>query len=433
MRLLVFGSGGREHALAWKLAKSPRVEIVFVAPGNAATAHGSKMQNVPLTDIAALEEFAVHEKIDFTVIGPEGPLAAGAVDAFHARGLKILGPTQRAAQLESSKDFAKEFMRRHGIPTSPHKTFSDPALAHAYVEEHGVPIVIKADGLAAGKGVEVATNLAQAHAAVDTILVKKKFEGACDKVVIEDFADGEEASFIVVADGKHVLPLATSQDHKRRGDGDTGPNTGGAGVYSPAYLVTPELHECLMDIAKKTIDGMAEEGMPFVGFLYIGVMIRPDGSIAVLEFNVRLGDPETQPIMMRLLTDLVEISEHALAGTLDKVEAQWDSRAAIGVVLMDEGYPENPKKGAVITGLPEETDDCVVFQAGTLEVPRDSGGSEIVVHGGRVLCVTTLGKSLRSAQQRAYKVADDIQFERKYMRRDIGYRALARMETAVVP
>lgn len=427
LKLLVIGRGGREHALAWKLAQSPRVGVVYVADGNAGTADEPKVQNVPFTSIDALVQFALHEEIHITIVGPEGPLAAGAVDAFHVAGLKIFGPTQKAAQLESSKDFAKEFMKRHRIPTAPHKTFSDPAAAHAYVEKHGVPIVIKADGLAAGKGVEVATNLDQAHAAVDAILVQKKFKGACDKVVIEDYVDGEEASFIVMADGKHALALASSQDHKRVYDGDKGPNCGGAGAISPSHLITPDIHARIMkQVVMPTITGMAKEGMPFVGFLYVGLMIKPDGTFSVLEYNVRSGDPETQPIMIRLQSDLVVLLEHALDGTLDHVKAEWDPRSAVGIMLMAEGYPENPRTGDTITGVPANDENMYVFHSGTVM----SENGDLVTAGGRVMCLTVLDHDVEAAQCRANKVADIIQFAGKHRRTDIGGRAVLAQQMA---
>ncbi len=420
MKILVIGGGGREHALAWKLAQSPRIHKVFVAPGNAGTALEPDLTNVPVTAIPTLVAFAQSEKIALTVVGPEAPLAEGVVDAFRAAGLKIFGPTKQAAQLESSKDYAKAFMARHGIPTAAYATFSDAAEAHAYLDQQGAPIVIKADGLAAGKGVVVAMSLDEAHAAVDMMLEGNKLGSAGSRVVIEEFLTGEEASFIVMADGEHVLALATSQDHKRLLDGDQGPNTGGMGAYSPAPVVTPEIHARVMrEIILPTVNGMAKDGIPYTGFLYAGLMIDPQGQIKTLEFNCRMGDPETQPIMMRLKSDLVTLAEHAINGTLDKAEAEWDRRVALGVVLAAAGYPDSPRKGDVITGLPAPEADAHVFHAGTA-----MDGKEVVVSGGRVLCVTALGDSVRMAQTRAYQVADQIHFDGCQMRRDIGYRAV---------
>ena len=353
MKLLVIGSGGREHALAWKLAQSPRVSKVFVAPGNAGTALENGVENVELTDHAGLMDFVRKEQIALTVVGPEAPLAAGVVDAFQAAGLRIFGPTQRAAQLESSKDFAKAFMHRHRIPTAAYQTFTDVAAAHRYVDQRGAPIVIKADGLAAGKGVVVAADIEEAHAAIDMMLIANKMGAAGSRVVIEDFLEGEEASFIVMADGRHALALATSQDHKRLQDGDRGPNTGGMGAYSPAPVVTPSVHAKVMrEVIKPAISGMEQDGAPFVGFLYAGLMIGKGGEVHVVEFNCRLGDPETQPIILRLKSDLVTLLEHALDGTLDKIEAEWDTRAALGVVLAAHGYPDAPRKGDAVSGLP---------------------------------------------------------------------------------
>ena len=420
MKVLVIGGGGREHAIAWKLAQSPRLHKIFVAPGNAGTALEPDLTNVALTSVAELVEFALAEKIALTVVGPEAPLAEGVVDAFRAAGLKIFGPTKQAAQLESSKDFAKAFMARHGIPTAAYATFSDAAAAHAYLDQHGAPIVIKADGLAAGKGVVVAATLAEAHAAVDMMLEGNKLGSAGSRVVIEEFLSGEEASFIVMADGEHVLALATSQDHKRLLDGDQGPNTGGMGAYSPAPVVTPEIHARVMrEIILPTISGMARDGIPYTGFLYAGLMIGPEGQVKTLEFNCRMGDPETQPIMMRLKSDLVGLLEHAVNGTLDKAEAQWDRRVALGVVLAAAGYPDAPRKGDAVSGLPRAEEDAHVFHAGTAHL-----NGQIVTSGGRVLCVTALGDSVRMAQGRAYQIADQIHFEGCQMRRDIGYRAI---------
>lgn len=422
MKTLVIGSGGREHALAWKLAQSPRMQKVFVAPGNAGTALDPNLENVPLTTIADLVAFARQEKIHLTVVGPEAPLAAGIVDAFRAAGLKIFGPTQRAAQLEASKDYAKAFMVRHGIPTAAYATFTDAAAAHAHVEAKGAPIVIKADGLAAGKGVVVATTLAEAHAAVDMMLAENKLGAAGARVVIEEYLTGEEASFIVMVDGEHVLPLATSQDHKRLLDGDQGPNTGGMGAYSPAPIITPELHARIMrEIIQPTVAGLRAEGTPYTGFLYAGLMIDLAGNPKVLEYNCRMGDPETQPIMMRLKSDLFSLLEHAVSGTLHQVEAEWDRRSALGVVLAALGYPEAPRTGDVITGLPPPGEDYMVFHAGT--TLRDG---QVVTSGGRVLCVTALGETVKMAQRRAYEVAAQIHFAGMQMRHDIGHRALRR-------
>ncbi len=426
MKVLVIGGGGREHALAWKLAASPKVQMVYVAPGNGGTALDLRLKNVPITDLEQLADFAQTEKIGLTVVGPEAPLAAGVVDLFRARGLRVFGPTRAAAQLESSKAFSKDFMQRHGIPTARYQSFSDAAAAHAYVEQEGAPIVVKADGLAAGKGVVVAATLQQAHEAIDWMLVDNKLgvahnEGGA-RVVIEEFLAGEEASFIVLADGKSVLPLATSQDHKRLGDADAGPNTGGMGAYSPAPVVTPNLHAKVMqEIIQPTLDGMAKDGIPYTGFLYAGLMIDAQGNVKTLEFNCRLGDPETQPIMMRLKSDLLEVLTHAADGTLAGVELQWDRRFALGVVMAAHGYPEQPRKADVITGLPRETDDAMVFHAGTSKLSK-----ELVTSGGRVLCVTALGDSAKVAQTRAYEALATIRFDGMQFRRDIGFRAIKR-------
>ena len=420
MKILVIGNGGREHALAWKLAQSPRVSKVFVAPGNAGTALDPDLINIAINTIPDLLTFARQEGISMTVVGPEAPLSQGIVDTFRAAGLKIFGPTQRAAQLESSKDFAKNFMVRHGIPSGAYVTFSDAATAHTYIDQQGAPIVVKADGLAAGKGVVVAHTLAEAHAAVDMMLVDNKMGDAGARVVIEEFLDGEEASFIVMCDGEHVLPLATSQDHKRLLDGDLGPNTGGMGAYSPAPVVTPRLHARIMrEIILPTLSGMAQDGMPYTGFLYAGVMIDAQGNPKVLEFNCRMGDPETQPIMLRLKSDFLMLLEHAVNGTLDKIEAEWDRRTALGVVLAAANYPEQPRTGDVIIGLPVAEEDYHVFHAGTL-----LDGDQVVTAGGRVLCVTALGDNVKLAQRRAYEIAQGIHFYGCQMRRDIGYRAL---------
>jgi phosphoribosylamine--glycine ligase len=419
MKVLVIGGGGREHALAWKLARSPRVSKVYVAPGNAGTAREDGVKNVDITDHDALVAFAQQEQIALTVVGPEAPLAAGVVDSFQAAGLKIFGPTQRAAQLESSKDFAKAFMQRHRIPTAAYQTFTDAQAAHEYVDGRGAPIVIKADGLAAGKGVVVAASLKEAHDAIDMMLTDNKMGAAGSRVVIEDFLDGEEASFIVMVDGRHALALATSQDHKRLKDGDAGPNTGGMGAYSPAPVVTPSVHAKVMrEIIKPAIAGMEQDGAPFVGFLYAGLMIDKAGQVNVVEFNCRLGDPETQPIILRLKSDLVTLLDHALAGTLDQAEAEWDPRAALGVVLAAHGYPDAPRKGDAITGLPPAGDDYHVFHSGTA-----LDGDQVVATGGRVLCVAALGHNVKTAQRRAYEIAGSIRFDGMQMRRDIGHRA----------
>ena len=421
MKILVIGNGGREHALAWKLARSPRSTRIFVAPGNAGTAREEGVANVPLSDVAELLEFAQAEKIALTVVGPEAPLAAGVVDVFRAAGLRIFGPTRAAARLESSKDYAKAFMARHGIPSAAYQTFTDAALAHAYLERQGAPIVVKADGLAAGKGVVVAQTLAEAHAAVDDMLSANKLGAAGARVVIEEYLDGEEASFIVMVDGAHVLPLATSQDHKRLLDGDRGPNTGGMGAYSPAPVVTPEIHaRAMREVILPAVAGMARDGVPYTGFLYAGLMIGAQGGIKVLEFNCRLGDPETQPILLRLKSDLLTLVEYALEGRLDQIEAAWDRRAALGVVLAAAGYPEAPRKGDVITGLPADGDDYHVFHAGT--ALGDDG--RVVTAGGRVLCVTALGDKIALAHKRAYEIAATIHFDGCQMRRDIGFRAM---------
>jgi phosphoribosylamine--glycine ligase len=422
MKLLVIGSGGREHALAWRLAKSADVQKVYVAPGNAGTAREPELENLPLTDLDALADFAAREKIHATVVGPEAPLAAGVVDLFRARGLRIFGPTKAAAQLESSKDFAKRFMTRHKIPTAKFQTFSDITQAHAYIDAEGAPIVIKADGLAAGKGVVVAMDLAEAHAAVDMMLSDNKLGDAGARVVIEEFLDGEEASFIVMADGKHALAMATSQDHKRLKDADQGPNTGGMGAYSPAPVVTPEIHARVMrEVITPTINGMAADGIVFTGFLYAGLMIKSDGSLRVLEFNCRFGDPETQPIMMRLKSDYLKLIDAGIDGKLNEVEVEWDRRVALGVVMAAANYPETPRKGDVIRGLPVAQEDAHVFHAGTAE--KDG---EVVTAGGRVLCVTALGDNVKAAQARAYDVLNGIAFDGMQCRRDIGYRAIKR-------
>ena len=421
MNVLVIGGGGREHALAWKIAQSPRVAKVFVAPGNAGTAREPELTNVDAISVLELVDFALANKVALTVVGPEAPLAAGVVDAFRAADLPIFGPTQAAAQLESSKDFAKAFMQRHGVPTARYATFTAARAAHDYVEREGAPIVIKADGLAAGKGVVVAMSLQDAHAAIDAMLVDNAMGDAGARVVIEEFVAGEEASFIVMVDGEHVLALASSQDHKRLSDGDTGPNTGGMGAYSPAPVITPELHARIMrEAIMPTVHGMAAEGIPYTGFLYAGVMIDAHGTPKVLEFNCRLGDPETQPNLLRLKSDLVVLLLHAVNGSLDTVEAEWDRRAALGVVIAAAGYPEQPRKGDVISGLGQALDDVKVFHAGTAF--RDGN---VVVAGGRVLCVTALGDSVKQAQRAAYEAAASIHFAGMQYRHDIGYRAIA--------
>src|SRR5258706_5489554 len=421
MKLLVIGSGGREHALAWKLAQAQRVQNVFVAPGNGGTATENGLENVALCAFPDLIAFAKKEQIYLTVVGPEAPLAAGIVDAFQEAGLKIFGPLRAAAQLEASKDFAKRFMARHGLPSARYATFTDAAEAKAYVDKQGAPIVVKADGLAAGKGVVVAATAAQAKAAIDMMLLQNRLGDAGARVVVEEYLEGEEASFIVMADGAHALPLATSQDHKRLKDGDQGPNTGGMGAYSPAPVVTPQLHARVMrEIIQPAIAGMAKDGTPYTGFLYAGLMIDKGGNPKTLEFNCRLGDPETQPIMLRLKSDLLALFEHALAGTLDRASADWDRRPALGVVLAAAGYPDEPRKGEEITVLPKPTEDCRVFHAGT----RLDDGKRLVTNGGRVLCVTALGGSLKMARARAYETADAIRFDGMQLRRDIGHRGL---------
>ncbi|MHB8353667.1 MAG: phosphoribosylamine--glycine ligase [Burkholderiales bacterium] len=419
MKVLVIGSGGREHALAWRLAQSPRVSRVYVAPGNAGTAQEDGVYNAPVQGVAAWLEFAQREDIGLTVVGPEAPLSEGVVDAFRAAGRAIFGPTRAAAQLEGSKDFAKRFMIRHGIPTAAYQTFDDTPSAHAYLDQVGAPIVIKADGLAAGKGVVVAQTLPEAHRAVDDIM-GGALGGAGHRVVIEECLQGEEASFIVLVDGEHVLALATSQDHKRLRDGDAGPNTGGMGAYSPAPLVTPAIHGRVMrDIILPTVQGMNQEGLTYTGFLYAGLMIDAAGSVKTLEFNCRMGDPETQPIMMRLKSDLVTLLEHGVAGSLDQVEAEWDRRPAIGVVLAAAGYPAAPRRGDVITDIGTDDAQCHVFHAGTTR--QDDA---LVTAGGRVLCVTALGDTLRMARQKAYARAKAISFPGMQWRTDIAWRGL---------
>ena len=422
MKILVVGSGGREHALAWKIAESPRIQTVYVAPGNGGTALDERLENVAITDLNELADFVEKEHVALTVVGPEVPLAAGIVNLFRARGLKVFGPAKEAAQLESSKDFSKSFMKRHAIPTAEYQTFSDVKAAHDYVALKGAPIVIKADGLAAGKGVVVALTLEEAHGAVDMMLSDNKLGDAGARVVIEEFLAGEEASFIVMVDGKNILPLATSQDHKRLQDNDQGPNTGGMGAYSPAPIVTPALHARVMrEIIVPTVQGMAKDGIPFSGFLYAGLMIDDKGNPKTLEFNCRMGDPETQPIMARLKTDLLAVMEHAVAGTLDTIELEWDRRTALGVVMAAAGYPDAPRKGDLITDIPAETDDCVTFHAGTV-----LNDNKLTTAGGRVLCVVGLGDSVKVAQKQAYAAADLIHFEGAQLRRDIGWRAVKR-------
>jgi phosphoribosylamine--glycine ligase len=425
LNLLVIGSGGREHAIAWRLAQSKRVARVYVAPGNAGTAKEDGLFNVPITSIPELVAFARSESIALTVVGPEAPLAEGIVDTFRDAGLKIFGPTRRCAQLESSKEFAKRFMVEQRIPTARFQTFVDATAAHAYVEAQGAPIVVKADGLAAGKGVVVASTPQEAHAAVDALLVSNRMGTAGAKVVIEEFLEGEEASFIVIADGNHILPLATSQDHKRLLDGDRGPNTGGMGAYSPAPVLSPALHnKAMREVIQPVLRGMIAAGTPYTGFLYAGLMIGADKQLKVLEFNCRLGDPETQPILLRLKSDLLTLIEAAVNGTLDRVEAQWDRRVALGAVLAAEGYPDNPRKGDEITGIPKAEDDFHVFHAGT--VLQDG---KVLTNGGRVLCVTALGDTVRVAQRRVYEIAEQIRFTGCQMRHDIGYRAIAAKRT----
>ncbi len=424
MNVLVIGGGGREHAIAWKLAQSRKTTRVYVAPGNGGTARSPDLVNLDITDVRALREWALANKIGLTVVGPEAPLAAGVVDEFRAHGLRIFGPTKAAAQLESSKAFSKAFMRRHGIPTADYDTFTDPALAHAFVDRLGAPIVIKADGLAAGKGVVVAMTLQEAHDAVDFMLVDNKYgavhnEGGA-RVVVEEFLAGEEASFIVLCDGKNVAALATSQDHKRLQDGDAGPNTGGMGAYSPAPVVTADVHaRAMREIILPTVRGMEKDGIPYTGFLYAGLMIDAQGHAKTLEFNCRMGDPETQPILMRLKSDLLDVLAAAIDGKLDQIELQWDRRTALGVVMAAHGYPEAPRKGDAIQGLPQDQDDAMVFHAGTV---LEDG--VVRTSGGRVLCVTALGDNVRQAQQRAYDVARGIHFDGAQYRRDIGHRAI---------
>lgn len=419
MNVLIIGSGGREHAITWKIALSPHVSQVFVAPGNAGTSALEKVQNITQQDNAALVKFALENNIALTIVGPETPLAQGIVDVFRDNNLTILGPSQAAAQLESSKAFAKSFMSRHKIPTARYETFTDAQLANAYVNNHGTPIVIKADGLAAGKGVIIAMTLDEARNAINDMLSSNSFGEAGARVIIEEFLDGEEASFIVLSDGEHLLPLATSQDHKRLLDADQGPNTGGMGAYSPAPVVTSDIHKrVILEVVQPTIDGMKKEGIIFTGFLYVGLMIKPDGSIKVLEFNCRLGDPETQPIIMRLNSDLFELLNHSALGTLDQAKISWDERTAIGVVLAAANYPSTPRAGDIIK-LPNDTPDCITFHAGTVRKNESS-----VTNGGRVLCVTALGETLREAQKTVYEHIKKIHFDGMQYRKDIAYRAL---------
>ena len=424
MKVLVVGSGGREHAMAWKLAQSPKVQQVFVAPGNGGTAKDKNLVNVPITDLQQLRQWAISNGMGLTLVGPEAPLAAGIVDDFRSHGLRIFGPTQAAAQLESSKAFSKAFMQRHGIPTAEFETFTDAAMAHAYVDRQGAPIVVKADGLAAGKGVVVAMTLAEAHAAIDFMLLDNALGVAHNaggaRVVIEEFLQGEEASFMVLCDGKNVAALATSQDHKRLQDGDEGPNTGGMGAYSPAPVVTAEVHaRAMREVILPTIRGMEKEGITYTGFLYAGLMIDPQGRIKTLEFNCRMGDPETQPILMRLKSDLLDVLLAATSEGLDQLDMEWDRRVALGVVMAAAGYPLNPRRGDAITGLPKDQSDAMVFHAGTTEKE-----GQILTSGGRVLCVTALADSVKQAQQKAYQTASPIAFDGMLMRHDIGYRAI---------
>ncbi|WP_412496703.1 phosphoribosylamine--glycine ligase [Shewanella algae] len=428
MQVLVIGGGGREHALAWKAAQSAAVETVFVAPGNAGTALEPKLENLAIeaTDIPALLAFAKQQQITLTIVGPEAPLVLGVVDAFRAEGLNIFGPTEAAAQLEGSKAFTKDFLARHRIPTADYQNFTEIAPAKAYVAElagrTGFPVVIKADGLAAGKGVIIAQDQTEADAAIDDMLAGNKFGEAGSRVVVEEFLRGEEASFIVMVDGNNILPMATSQDHKARDNADNGPNTGGMGAYSPAPVVTQTVHDWVMaNVIRPTVDGMAAEGNVYTGFLYAGLMVAPDGSAKVLEYNCRFGDPETQPIMMRLKSDLVELCLAACRGELDKVSAEYDQRAAVGVVMAAGGYPDDYRKGDVIEGLSLGNNEAKVFHAGTKMVD-----GHVVTNGGRVLCATALGNTVTEAQQAAYALVDEVHWDDVYFRTDIGYRAIAR-------
>lgn len=425
MKVLIIGNGGREHALGWKVAQNPQVETVFIAPGNAGTALEPKLENVEIgvEDIAALVEFAQNNQIGLTIVGPEAPLVIGVVDAFRAAKLPIFGPTEAAAQLEGSKAFTKDFLARHNIPTAEYQNFTEIEPALAYLKQKGAPIVVKADGLAAGKGVIVAMTEQEAEDAVRDMLAGNAFGEAGHRVVIEEFLDGEEASFIVMVDGKNVLPMATSQDHKRVGNGDTGPNTGGMGAYSPAPVVTQEIHDRVMkEVIYPTVEGMAAEGVPYTGFLYAGLMIMSDGTPKVIEYNCRFGDPETQPIMLRMQSDLVELCLAAIDEKLDIVESKWDPRASIGVVLAAGGYPASYNKGDVISGLPQqEIAGEKVFHAGAA-----NNNGNIVTNGGRVLCATAMGDTVLEAQQRAYALAKQISWNGMFHRDDIGYRAIAR-------
>ena len=420
MKVLVIGSGGREHAMAWKLSQSNKVNAIFIAPGNGGTHLNPKFKNIDLTDIDLLSDFAIIERIDLTVVGPELPLSKGIVDLFRSKNLNIFGPTQKAAQLESSKDFAKEFMYRHNIPTAKYKTFKMPDEAYQYINEHGTPIVIKADGLASGKGVIVAMTVKEAHDAIDFMLVDNKFGDAGAKVVIEEFIEGEEASFMVVCDGKTILPLATSQDHKRLLDRDMGPNTGGMGAYSPAPVVTKEIYSKVMEeIIYPTIHGMAKDGIPFTGFLYAGLMITKKGDIKTLEYNCRMGDPETQPILMRLKSDLFEMLYKASLGQLDSSEIEWDTRSALAVVLASAGYPESPKLNDEIYIEDRIIPDSYIFHAGTIYK-----NNKLLTSGGRVLAVAALANSVKEAQLKVYEAINTIKFNGVQYRKDIGYRAL---------
>lgn len=425
MNILVIGSGGREHTLAWKAAQSPQAQRVFVAPGNAGTAREAGLENVDIDvmDLSALADFAASNQVGLTIVGPEAPLVAGIVDLFQERGLRVYGPTAGAAQLEGSKAFSKDFLARHQIPTAAYANFTDVDEALTYVRQQGAPIVIKADGLAAGKGVIVAMTLDEAETAVCDMLSDSVFGDAGHRVVVEEFLDGEEASFIVMVDGASVLPMATSQDHKRVNDGDTGPNTGGMGAYSPAPVVTPDIHQRIMDeVIYPTVKGMAAEGHPYTGFLYAGLMIDQEGNPKVIEFNCRFGDPEAQPIVMRMQSDLVALCDAAIDGKLDACDSHWDERAAVGVVMAAAGYPEDYRKGDVITGLSQrDNQEVKVFHAGTA-----LSNDQVVTNGGRVLCVTALGQTVTEAQQRAYELAEKIQWEGAFYRRDIAYRAIAR-------
>ncbi|UXI01137.1 phosphoribosylamine--glycine ligase [Photobacterium sp. TY1-4] len=425
MKVLIIGNGGREHALGWKAAQNPQVETVYVAPGNAGTALEPKLENVAIgvEDIQGLVNFARDNQIGLTIVGPEAPLVIGVVDAFRAAGLPIFGPTEAAAQLEGSKAFTKDFLARHQIPTAEYQNFTEIEPALAYLREKGAPIVVKADGLAAGKGVIVAMTQEEAEAAVRDMLAGNAFGEAGHRVVIEEFLDGEEASFIVMVDGENVLPMATSQDHKRVGNGDTGPNTGGMGAYSPAPVVTPAIHQRVMDeVIYPTVRGMAAEGAPYTGFLYAGLMIMADGTPKVIEYNCRFGDPETQPIMLRMQSDLVELCLAAIDGKLDTMASKWDPRASIGIVLAAGGYPASYNKGDVISGLPtQNTEGEKVFHAGTC-----MQDGNVVTNGGRVLCATAMADSVSAAQQRAYALAQQISWDGMFFREDIGYRAIAR-------